>query len=786
MSEKVFNTLGESLSSLEEENKEYVKYRAHLESAISSVLLANEKLLKSYAERCALLEKTKESVRLADIKIKEGTAKINDLKMKNAFLNNFVTKNSPNSTITQMKQISQKYREEVNQISNQSQLILDNSPESKEIQNILIEKNAQNRELMERNKELRKLRDEAFMELVKFDNDHEKQLRPLIQILAQKIKESNRLEKSIEFTNENILRKSDNNDLKQHFTAETESAPYFELLDLLNDDDFEDKSLSAVAFGVSFDQTDKSLDFNKTNESIKNEESNNEGVKTAQKDDDNKENHAEKVYKEDVIEEEEEEEREVIIKDKKNAIIEEEEESKTENKKNVIIEEEEEEEEKNERIENKEKEVVDEIIEHKQSKKKRRPLRKEVEVETDAGTEAANASRERNEIEIMTDESILKQVKDAIDKQKKLDLLVQNRTITEISRLQNTSFDLDNEISTIKEANKKREEDHLATLSRLKMQSSLDSIVVEPSPVKPKETVDAEVMTTEMKDLETLKAEIEKKTEKASETFLKEQKTLDLKDTASKLELELNVIRLANERKTADLHSYLERLKAVNSAEFSTKPETKKEKKQYNEDEEKIKRRKERLKGVDRILKQREKDLQVLERKVVDLQTINESINKEIKEKAKQPKMDIKAMCNNLKICRKQMKEYSRQAEFLRIENDALQEEILTLNMKYNESAEADLKDKTEKSAAALAKMKQKFYSIKGVSNSSVPLCCEEELTWIQYKTKEISEAIGVIQMRAGTVATKIDKQQKMCKELKIPIPEAPPQYETILNSRFQ
>ena len=69
-------------------------------------------------------------------------------------------------------------------------------------------------------------------------------------------------------------------------------------------------------------------------------------------------------------------------------------------------------------------------------------------------------------------------------------------------------------------------------------------------------------------------------------------------------------------------------------------------------EEEKIKRRKERLKGVDKILKQRETDLQKLERKVVDLQTINESINKEIKEKTRQPKMDVKAMCDNLKMCR--------------------------------------------------------------------------------------------------------------------------------------
>ena len=109
----VIKDLSISLSSLDAENKEYVKYRNHLENAVSSVLAANERLLQSYAERCRLLEKTKQSLRTADTRIKDNTQKIETLKLKNAIFNKFVVENTANQTIVQMKQVSRQYRHEV-------------------------------------------------------------------------------------------------------------------------------------------------------------------------------------------------------------------------------------------------------------------------------------------------------------------------------------------------------------------------------------------------------------------------------------------------------------------------------------------------------------------------------------------------------------------------------------------------------------------------------------------------------------------------------------------------
>ena len=817
----VIKDLSISLSSLDAENKEYVKYRNHLENAVSSVLAANERLLQSYAERCRLLEKTKQSLRTADTRIKDNTQKIETLKLKNAIFNKFVVENTANQTIVQMKQVSRQYRHEVELISRQIQKMLEQNPDSREIQQLLVQRNQQYKELIEKNKELRKMRDEMLYNLVQFDNTHEKQLQAPLQNLIQKVKENNRLRKEIELTEENLHTKEERekyieqqklvptevsgvySDGKGHlieerdrialqFPAEAESYQYYELLDLLTEDDFDDKSLSALAFGGSLDLIGQEDEEEKERERLKKEEE--ERLRKERELEEQRKREEEERLKREEEERLKREEEERLRREEEEKRKKEEEEERKRKEEEERKRKEEEERKKKEEEERKRKEEEERIRKEKEEEERRRreeemnkKKHKKRRIKHDFGINLPEAIQPKGHAttEVMTDESGLEKYYAALQKQKELDNQVKERALSDIKQLKSELKELNSAISETNEMIKQKQESRVERISRLSLQTEMESYDEEPIHVV-RDTVDVEVLTNDIKTLEQLKAEIAEKNAKASESFLQEQQTIDLREQAAKLELELNVIRLANERKTAELQSYMDRIKAVDAIDFITRPGSLKDGQPSMIEEEKIKRRKERLKGVDKILKQRETDLQKLERKVVDLQTINESINKEIKEKTRQPKMDVKAMCDNLKMCRRHMREYSRQAEFLKIENDALQEEIIRLNTKYNEATEASLRERTEQLSQLLAKQKQRFFSIKGNTNSKVTLTSEDELLWLQVKTREINDAISVIQMRASTVATKIDKQQKQCRDLRIPIPEAPENYEAVLNSRFK
>lgn len=991
--EAMIKGLHESLSSLDTENREYEKYKNHLESAISSVLSANERLLKSYNERCGILDKTNKSIKEYDRTIKENQAKLNKLRVKNATLKKFVVDQSPNQTILAMKKLSKKYKEDTEEIEQHVLEMLKNNPNVDEVQQLINNQKGQYKSLRETNNKLRAERELAVNQAIQFDNENGKQLEKLLQILLQKIKENNRLYRELENTELNPT------NLQNKKANEDEIIEYFDLIDLLDEDDFEDENLRSLARGESIDSikfgshdkipdsllqqgSEKKGRFNRHVVKDNGDEydyvysENEDGTKGSKKrykkgdkkmtrhvvkdngdeyDYEYSENEdgtkgSKKKYKKhgknfrrhvvkdngDEFEYEYSEiedgtkgdkKRYKVGKDKRlsrrvnkengdeyDYVYSEDEKGDRNDKKRykkrdknftrnvskengdeydyVYSEDEDGEKTNKKKYKKRDKRITRHVIKDngdeydysysenedgtKGNKKRHKKYNRHVvksdgdeydyvysenedgskgskkrykkgdkkftrRVTKDNGDEYdyiysenedgsrgtktkqkvdkkvkkihhtnpqtpkkyhhdiegielnqeelskfnSNMEAQMNDTEIMTDYSALQEYRNTENQQKHLNLMLHEKVFNEISALETSIHDIDQSISVNEEIIKQRELELKQKISSLSFQKDVAQFTKEPATAS-KLTVDIETLAKSEVEIQDLKNQIAENNAKTSETFLQEQQALDLRDSAAKLELELSVIRLANDRKTNELNGLMAKLKNIDAQDFSSKPERLRQIKMNMSDREKIERRKERLEGVDKILKQREIDLVKLERKVVDLQTINESIQREIREKVASPKIDIKAMCDDLKNSRQKMKDAIRINDFLRIECDALKDTMTSLQQKYNEETERVLSEKVEKLEQTVEKQKQRFFSLKGVTNSTITLTCDDELLWLQVRLNEIKEAIDVIKMRAGSTATKIDKQIKQCKDLNIPIPEPPEEYEDVLNARFQ
>ncbi|EAY21869.1 hypothetical protein TVAG_249290 [Trichomonas vaginalis G3] len=849
--EAMIKGLHESLSSLDNENREYSKYKSHLESAVASVTSANERLLQSYKERCGILDKTNASIKEYDNKIRENQAKLEKLRIKNATFKKYVVYQTPNQTIIAMKKASKRYKEDTDQIEQQVYEMLKNNPNADEIQKMINEQNNQYKILKEDNARLRRDREIALAQAIQYDSENGKQLQPLLIALQQKLKENNRLYKELENTESNLT-----NVPQRRQSNDVDPNEYFDLIDILDESDFEDEKLRSLARGDSIDtiKIDNSeklpgesilqpntengkkysrhvvkengdeydysysenedgtkgtkhrhklggdLSDNKDKEAQEKQDSelNKENEeKDENQEAENGENTNGKKFSRHVVKENGDEydysysenedgtkgtkHRHKVGADTSDAKQEGKDENENGSKENEA--------EKPKKIKKKHHSNQDNQENDENPEKPPKKFHSNIEgiIISEDKLLSYNQDKEvqYNSTEIMTDYSALQDYRNTENQQKHLNLLLHEKIFNEISALEQSILECDQNISINEELKNTREKEFKERVSRLSIQNDVASYSREPTDV-PKSTVDVEVSAKSSVDIQDLKNQIAENNQKTSEAFLQQQQALDLRDTAAKLELELSVIRLANDRKTNELNGLMAKLKNINANEFNTKPERLKQIKMNMSDKEKIDRRKERLEGVDKILKQREIDLVKLERKVVDLQTINESIQKEIREKVAAPKLDIKSMCDDLRNARQKMKDCIRRSDFLRIESDALKESLSSLQSKYNSDMEKQLKDKVDKLQQQVDKQKQKFFSLKGVTNSTITLTCDDELLWLQVRLNEIKEAIDVIKMRAGSTATKIDKQIKQCKDLNIPLPEPPEEYEDVLNARFQ
>ena len=253
------------------------------------------------------------------------------------------------------------------------------------------------------------------------------------------------------------------------------------------------------------------------------------------------------------------------------------------------------------------------------------------------------------------------------------------------------------------------------------------------------------------------------------------QQKHELTKLLESFKIELKVERMNNSRRQIELNDELKRLKIVDPLTYykdlNIEPE------EHVSDELAMKREtvytKEKL---EKRIVDMNSDNENLLCRINDLTFVTNELQKKLTLMSKEPKYNVRGLCDNLKNDRSVINEISRQTAFVGIETKHIENNIIKFNENYGSAVRNQLTETTDKMKKQLNAMKIKFNNLRAVKEKrSIVLSSENEMKSLRFQQQDILNIIDVTKMRISGTISKIGKQLRSITDFNIRVPTPPP-----------
>lgn len=274
------------------------------------------------------------------------------------------------------------------------------------------------------------------------------------------------------------------------------------------------------------------------------------------------------------------------------------------------------------------------------------------------------------------------------------------------------------------------------------------------------EKANSKSQTNQIQSLEKIRNEIIENSKLNPKSFLKKMEHRDLVAMLTKKKLELKIIKMTNVRKQLDINSLLKRLKIVDPLMYSAETH---EPAQIEVDRNILDKKQQKLDKIESINRHYNdivSEGQMLSDQIADQEYLVESITNYLTDMAKEPKSNVRALCNALKHDRSSINEINRQISFITIENESISKEI----NRYDEIVSSRnlmlMSQKVENLYKYLVQLKSRFNTLRAVKeNRSFVMTFEGEMVSLQRQINMVLSEIEVYRMRINGTISKIEKQ---------------------------
>ena len=162
--------------------------------------------------------------------------------------------------------------------------------------------------------------------------------------------------------------------------------------------------------------------------------------------------------------------------------------------------------------------------------------------------------------------------------------------------------------------------------------------------------------------------------------------------------------------------------------------------------------------------------------RINDLTFVTNQLQKKLTLMSKEPKYNVRHLCDNLKSDRSVINEILRQTAFVDIETKHIENNIIKFNENYGQNVVNQLTETTDKMKKQLDSMKVRFNNLRAVKEKrSIVLSSENEMKSLRYQQQDILNLIDVTKMRISGTISKIGKQLRSISDFNIRVPTPPP-----------
>lgn len=278
----------------------------------------------------------------------------------------------------------------------------------------------------------------------------------------------------------------------------------------------------------------------------------------------------------------------------------------------------------------------------------------------------------------------------------------------------------------------------------------------------------------EIPDIQEIKNQIKRNSLNESQ-FMMNQHKQELMKLLSSFKIELKVEKMNASRKKVELNEELKRLKIVDPflyyKELNIEPE--------EEVSEELNLRKETINTKDKLEKRIDevkKENENLSFRINDLMFVTSELQKKLTLMSREPKFNVRGLCDNLKNDRSVINEISRQTTFVGIETKHIENNIIKFHENYGTKNINQLIETTDKMKKNLDSMKARFNTLRAVKEKrSITMTFESEMKNLRFQQQDILNIIDVTKMRISGVISKIGKQLRSISDFNIRVPTPPP-----------
>lgn len=282
------------------------------------------------------------------------------------------------------------------------------------------------------------------------------------------------------------------------------------------------------------------------------------------------------------------------------------------------------------------------------------------------------------------------------------------------------------------------------------------------------------VNTSAIPSLDDLKSKIFGKSDQTTKILSLEQQKMELESDLEKKRIKLHLLEMKNERKEASLKTLLDRLKVIDPYIYSL------ELRQTFESSISIGNGDEGNESnsisIENQIEDVEDEIRNKEAQIEDLLYVNSQLQQKLHKMSREPRSNVKALCETLKNQRYLITENIRQMSFLHLEIEHVSNKINTIAKLCSKPKQTDLMTKIDQQRELIKKLKLSFNYSRGIGSEKrgMPLTSEHELIMMEAQIREISAQIDISKMKRNGIISKIDKLLRIMSEQKIIIPELP------------